>query len=566
MRTRRLLATAGCLAVLGLLLASCAPALQPTPASKAASPPPATTVVPTAARPAAPSPTAKPAPTESGPRYGGVLTIGIGGDPVSLDTQREESTFTYSIGAGTYNLLLKYDPRAWPEFKPVPDLAASWELSPDGKVYTFRLAKGVKFHDGAPFTAEDVKFSLDRIRDPQFGLVKSPRRLQLAAVASIDTPDEYTVKIALSRPQASFVPLISNVYFPIYPKHVVLENKNDMTKTALGSGPFKFKSYTSGVGWELVRNADYFVKGRPYLDGVKGYVMVDSFTRFAALRTRNILWYAPFPFMSASQTKIIEGTLSDKIALVWRSQPTWYGAILNVAKPPWNDVRVRQALSMTFDRKRMVAIGLEGAGVPGMAALPPGEWALPEEEMMKAPGYTKPDIEGAKKLMAEAGYASGFTAEGLVRAIKQTQDMGVLLKDAAAAVGIDLDLKVVDSAVYQDTLFRKNFSIAAAGFGASFVDPDAQLPDFYLTGASRNWGGYSNSRVDELYVQQSQTIDKAERRKIVWELQRTLLKDVPIPIAYWANCPYAWWKDVRDYFPPVGFNNAFAYQDIWLVK
>ncbi|MBI2908410.1 MAG: ABC transporter substrate-binding protein [Chloroflexi bacterium] len=579
MLTKRFLIIASCLTVLAPI--ACAPPTQPTPVAKSAAPSTASaTSVATSApklatataaatgKPSGPTPTVKPA-AESRPesgRYGGILTVGIGGNPVSLDIHQEDSSFTNAITAATYNSLLKPDPFGWPEFKPVPDLAASWQVSADGKVYTFHLAKGVKFHDGTALTAEDVKFSLDRIRNPQRGMSRSPRQQQLANVTSIDTPDDSTVKITLRNPQASFITVIATVYFAIMPRRVVSEKNNDMRNTVVGTGPFKFKSYAMGVGWDLEKNQNYFVRGRPYLDGVKGYVILDSFTRFAALRTKNILWWAPFPYMTVSQTKIIQETLSDKIAVQLESHPAWYGAMFNLTSPPWSDVRLRQAVSLTFDRKKMLVVGLEGAGVAGMSAQPPGEWSLPEEEMMKVPGYAKPDIDGARKLLAEAGFAAGLKAETLVRAVKPQQDMAVLLKDAVAAIGIDLDLKVVETAIYQDALSRKAYGIATGGVGTALTDPDMPLGDNYLSGSGRNWTGYNNPNFDQLFARQSETLDTAERRKIVWDMQRILLKDVPIAIAYWVKVPYAWWKEVRGYVPPVGFNNAFGYQDIWLAR
>ncbi|MBI2906683.1 MAG: ABC transporter substrate-binding protein [Chloroflexi bacterium] len=573
MLRKKFLIVATCSAIAGLVAASCAPAAAPTSTPKPAATTPAKTpaVAPTepgkpvapTAKPAAPTPTPKPAAEQ--PTYGGVLTTGTGGDPPSLDVHQGESSFMYSITAATYSGLLRPDPRGWPEFKPVADLATSWQISPDGKVYTFSLARGAKFHDGALVTAEDVKFSLDRIRNPQRGM-RSPRREQLANVASIDTPDDYTVKITLGNPQASFVTFMATVYFAVMPKHVVLEKKNDMTNTVVGSGPFKFKDYASGVSWEVVKNPDYFVKGQPYLDGVKGYIIKDGFTRFAALRTKKILWWAPFPMMSVSQAKIIAETLSDKIAVEWAFHPAWYGAIFNVTRPPWSDVRVRQAVSLTFDRKRMLAVGLEGAGVVGMAAQPPGEWTLPDEEMTRAPGYAKPDLEAARRLMSEAGFSNGLKAEALVRGVKPHQDVAVLLKDAVAAIGITLDLKVVETAAFNDARFRKAFAIIGGGAGLPLMDPDNQLGEFYVTDAGKNWTGYSNPNYDELYARQSRTVDVTERRKIVWEMQRILLKDVPIALAYWTNVPYAWWRDVRGYTPPVSFDNAFGYQEIWLAR
>ncbi|MBI2910134.1 MAG: ABC transporter substrate-binding protein [Chloroflexi bacterium] len=561
--------TLSLVAVIGLV-AGCAPAAPPAAAPAPASKPTAPKVETPAAKPAAAptlAPALSPKPAAAQPQYGGVLTVGIGADPPSLDIHREES-FTHTIGAGTYNGLARYDAHAWPDAKVVPDLATRWELSPDSRVYTFHLVKEAKFHDGSPLIAEDVKFSFDRIRDPQAGLVKSPRRQQLANVAKIDAADDYTVKVTLKNPQASFIPTIAaHFFFAVMPKRVVLEKKNDMTKTIVGSGAFRFKDYVTGVSWELVKNPNYFVKGRPYLDSVKGYIIKDSFTRFAALRTRSILWWSPSPYMSVSQSKILEETLADKVALQWAFHPAWYGAIFNVARPPWNDVRVRQAVSMSFDRKRMLATGLDGAGVVGIAAQPPGKWALPEEELMKAPGYARPDIEGAKKLLAEAGFPNGFKTEALARSAAAQQALALVFKDAVAAIGITVDLNVAEPTVYNEQRFRKAFAVTPGSYGPAGGDPDAHLGDNYVTGSPSNWSGYSNPQYDELYVKQSQTVDEAERRKTVWEMQRILLKDVPIALAYWSRVAYAWWKEVRGYTPPsLGHYYAYMYEEMWLAR
>ncbi|MBI2907161.1 MAG: hypothetical protein HYX92_05835 [Chloroflexi bacterium] len=573
MSRKKSLMMASLFSVLGLLLASCAPAAPaPTPKPPAAAPTKAPAAAPTAApaaaptaKPAAPAPTPKPAGEQ--PRYGGAVTVGVAGDPPSLDLHREQTAYTFAPVAGAYNGLVKFDPHAWPEVKVVSDLAEKWDLSADGKVYTFQLAKGVKFHNGDTLTAKDVKYSFDRIRDPKLGLASSPRRTQLSNVTSIDAPDDSTVKITVGRPQASFIPFIGGHYFSVIPERVALEKKGDMTKTVMGTGPFKFKDYSTGVSWELVKNPDYFIKGRPYMDGIKGFIIKDSFTRFAALRTRSILWWAPLPYMTVSMTKVIAEQLSDKIAVKWEFHPAWYGAQFNMAMKPFNDVRVRQAVSLSFNRQKMLEIGLEGGGLVGMSAQPPGPWSLPEEELKKLPGYEKPDIEGAKKLMAEAGYPNGLATEALTRAAPAQEAVAQLVKDAVAAIGINLDIKSQETAVYMDQRFRRIYPLEASSAGLGHTDPDALLGDFYVTGAAYNFSGYSNPQYDELYAKQSQTLDVAERKKIVWEMQRILLKDVPIAIAYWSRVPYAWWKDVRGYTPPsLSHYHAYQYQDMWLAK
>ncbi|MDP2952689.1 MAG: ABC transporter substrate-binding protein, partial [Chloroflexota bacterium] len=251
------------LVILGLLLAACAPAASPTPAPTK----PAPTVAP-----AAPAPTAAPAPAAEKPRSGGILTSSFSGDPSSFDSHQERTVLNLAPVAPAYSLLVQNDPAD--NSKIIPDLAERWEVSPDGKVYTFYIRKGVKFHDGKPATSADVKANFDRIIFPPKGVL-SHRKDTLQSVEKLEAPDDYTVRFILKFPHAGFLQMVGNPYNSIFPKHV-LEAKGDMKKDIVGTGPFKLKDFNRGVSFELVKNPDYFVPGRPYLDGITFYIIKDA--------------------------------------------------------------------------------------------------------------------------------------------------------------------------------------------------------------------------------------------------------------------------------------------------
>ncbi len=263
------------LAALGLVLGACSSGTAPTAKQS-----PGATVgnTETPAKLATPTPA-----VEAGPKRGGVLVYGFNADPPSFDIHQETAGGTTAIALPSYNNLIGYDPMDLTKI--VGDLAENWEVKGGGAEYTFRLKKGVKWHDGAPLTSSDVKFTFERIGKPPTGMI-SPRKSYMADVVGIDVPDDATVTIRLKGPSASFLSLLAHPLLPIFSKKVV-EQRGDMKRTALGTGPFALKDYQPGVGSTMVRNADYF-KGAPYLDGLRAYIIPDTMTMLASLRTGRI--------------------------------------------------------------------------------------------------------------------------------------------------------------------------------------------------------------------------------------------------------------------------------------
>jgi peptide/nickel transport system substrate-binding protein len=198
------------------------------------------------------------------PRRGGVLLAAIGADAPSLDAHQEVTFATIELVAPLYSTLLQIDPLSYPKI--IGDLATEWKIASDGLTYTFKIHKGVRFHDGSPLTAADVKASYDKIVFPPDG-VRSVRKNAYTAITSIEAPDAVTVVFKLKFPSASLLENLASPWNVIYPKKYLDQDPNYFKANAIGSGPFKFKSHTRGSTFEGVRNPDYFVKDRPYLDG-----------------------------------------------------------------------------------------------------------------------------------------------------------------------------------------------------------------------------------------------------------------------------------------------------------
>ncbi|MBI2910071.1 MAG: ABC transporter substrate-binding protein [Chloroflexi bacterium] len=546
------------LTVLGLLVPSCAPAAPP-PAKTSA--PAAPTVSVPAAKPAPPvetkpgAPTPSPKPTADQPRYGGILTLGASADPPSLDPIREASGTLFNIFPA-YSGLLQYDPLD--NEKIVPDLAERWERSGDGMSYTFYLRKDAKWHDGKPFTSADAAFSVDNQRK-----FSARKKDLLSAISGAEPAGEYAVKVSAKQPSASIAAWLAVGNMAMAPKHIY-EAKGDMRKEVVGTGPFKLKGYSSGVSMELVKNEGYFVSGRPYLDGITAYVIRDRGTLLAAFRTGRIKMPVPYIYVTPGEAKIIEKNVPQAIVQPFKSLRFGMFA-MKMTDKPWDDVRVRRAVFLATDRQAALkAIG-EGEGTLGITNIA-GQWALPEEELLKQPGFRQPkdaDIAEAKRLLAEAGFAAGLETRILTRpgygaALAVAEFMTAQL----AKIGIRATVDVQESAAYLDRLDRGAYETITTFDGIDITDPDAAAQ--YSVKGNRYF--ITDEKLHELFDKQARTTDPVERKRLVLDLQHRVSEVAPYVLTLWFDNYIPRWPEVRNYKAGVGQHNNSKYQDVWLAK
>lgn len=256
------------------------------------------------------------------PQYGGILKVAIAGDPPSLDIH-QEATFKVQIPSmAVYNTLLHFTPGNFPDIS--CDLCTEWQASEDYKTYTFKLHQGVKFHDGSELTSADVKMSWEKLVRPDKlfpgkGVISTPRILYENLVERIEAPDRYTVVFHLTRPSLSFLPLIAHPARPIYAKKYLDQDPHYYKKKMMGTGPFMFKNYVRGSFLELERNPNYWVKGRPYLDGVKYFMIKDLSARAKSVRSgRTHVELRGFP---PAEVDAIKKQLGDKVTVEY---PTFH--------------------------------------------------------------------------------------------------------------------------------------------------------------------------------------------------------------------------------------------------
>jgi peptide/nickel transport system substrate-binding protein len=501
------------------------------------------------------------------PQKGGVLRVALAGDPPSLD-MHQESTFLVDIPLSTvYNTLVMYDPHGYPKI--IGDLAKSWTLSDDKLTWTFTLHQGVTFHDDSPLTSADVKASWDRIAFPPEGTV-SPRRNYFLMIKSIEAPDPHTVVFHLKNPSASFLTMLAHPANFIFAKKYLDQDPHWYKKNTMGSGPFKLKQYVHGSALEVERNPKYWKQGLPYMDGIKYFVITDDGARAKALRSDRVdVEFRGFP---PAEVEAIKKQMGDKVTVAYPGQPGNWGIALNVDKKPFDDERVRKAMSLALDRYDMAKTlaPLTGLDTPAGPISPDAPWGLKGEELQALPGFGKDheaNLKEARRLLAEAGYPDGFKTVMLNRAIKLPYiDMGVYVISAWKKVGIDAEHRLEESATWSKARQSRDFEVMLSPNGTNTDgDPDEVLGRF-ITGSPQNYGRFSDPVIDKLFQQQSVELNEQKRIDLAKELQKELITK-----AWWLPC-VSWTRGearsakIRNYQPMPNHWMNRRLEDVWLAK
>ncbi len=404
----------------------------------------------------------------------------------------------------------------------VTDMARDWQVTPDGKVYTIFLRPGIKWHDGQPFTAEDVKFTIETIQNPKN---HSGLRKQLLALSKVEVVDPETVRITLDKPLAS---LLSKLKIGLIPQHALAgkDFNTDEFNSArpVGTGPFKFKEWKRGEYLVLEANPDYY-DGRPKLDQVIYKFLPDPNVRLVQLKKGEV----DVAMLTPKQVNAIKP--GDQIKLETVDTADFRVMMFNLREPLFQDVRLRQAIQYATDRQALVQGALIGYGNPAYGPL--------QFNWVTAPEPLRHDNDPAKAeaLLTEAGWRRGDDGI-MVKAGKRLsfpltaaandpvrQDLAVVLAEQLRRVGIDAQVQVKDWAVI--SIPKTTALILGGGI------PDEPDDDVYMAFTSglgeegTNYSGYRNPRVDELLERGRTTMDPAARKAIYQELQRVLTEDPP---------------------------------------
>lgn len=479
------------------------------------------------------------------PRTGGTLTFIVSAEPPSFDAHREATFALIHPARPHYNLLVKFDPLSYP--KVVPDLAESWTISPDGTTYTFKIRRGVRFHDGSVLTSRDIKASYEKIIFPK-GDVVSVRAAAYTMVGSVEAPDPATVVFRLKWKSPSFLQNVASPWNWIYRADILERDPHWYERNIMGTGPFKFVEYVRGSHWVGARNEDYWVKGRPYLDGYRAVFIGNAAAQVNAVKSGQAL--VEFRGFSPPQRDDIVRALGSGATVQesgWLCNNT---VVFNSKRKPFDDARFRKALSLAIDRwggstaLSQIAI----VGPVGGLMRPEGPFATPQADLEKLAGYGH-DITAAraeaKKLLAEAGVPEGFEFNLLNRNVEMPyRYVAVFLIDQWRQIGLKVNHVVKETGPYLADERAGNFD-AAVDFNCDFYDdPDLQLVKFLSVempnGAvnALNYGGYIDRTLDRLYDEQSKSEDATRRMTLVRQFEKRLLDDKVWQIYV------LWWKRI----------------------
>lgn len=503
-------------------------------------------------------------------KAGGTLHIAHRDNPPSASIHEEATISTVMPFMSIYNNLVVFDPATKQNSSDhiVPDLATEWTWSNDGKDLTFKLREGVKWHDGKPFSSADVKCTWDMLKgDDDNKMRRNPRKIWYFNLKEVTTNGPNEVTFHLNRPQPSLLTMLAGGHSPVYPCHVPFDQ---MRTRPIGTGPFKFERMKQNESVRLVKNPDYWKKGRPYLDAIEFSIIPNRATALLAFTSGKV----DMTFAGDLNAPLTKDLKQQAPKAVCEMLPTFTfsNLLVNRDKPPFDNAQIRTAMAYSIDRNAFVEILSQGTSKVGGIMLPPpeGRWGLPKEILATIPGYG-PDVEKnraeGRKIMESLGYTADkpLKIKLATRNIATYRDPAVILIDHLKQVNIQAELEPLETAVWYNRLTRRDFNVALNVQGVGIDDPDVVFYETFAAKSDRNYTAYHNPEIEKEFDEQSQMTDYEARRKVVWDIDKKLQLDGarPIIVHDWgATC---WQPDVKGLNLAVNtIYNHWRFEDVWL--
>jgi peptide/nickel transport system substrate-binding protein len=505
-------------------------------------------------------------------KQGGVLRIPSSNSPASMSIHEESTRYAVTPAMGVFNNLVLFDQHIKQNTLDAvrPELAESWSWSDDVRELTFKLRHGVKWHDGKPFTARDVKCTWDMLAGKSAEKLRvNPRKAWYRNLQEVTVAGEDEVIFHLAHPQPWLLALLASGASPVYPCHV---SPAQMRQHPIGTGPFKFVEYKPNESIKLARNPDYWKPGRPYLDAIEYSIIPNVSTQMLAFAAGKFDMSFPYgvsiPLLKDVKAQVPQAECEVTLDNGSRTM------VVNRAVPPFNNPDLRRAMSLALDRKAFVEILTEGQGVVGAAMLPPpeGVWGMPADMLARLPGY-EPDVAKrraeARAIMEKLGYGpeKRLPVAVTTRNLQGYRDPAVIMIDQLKEIYIDGQLDPVDTAIYFPKLIRKDYTVGMAITETALDDPDQMYFENYVCGADRNYTGYCDPEFDKMVERQSAEPDIEKRRKLVWEIERKLARDQARPVIFYTRGATCWQPQVKGLVLMVNsLFNGWRMEDIWLEK
>lgn len=435
------------------------------------------------------------------------LMIGLDDDPPQLDPHRSSAAVDRQVFQSLYNTLIDINENL--EF--VPELAKKWEVSDDGKTYTFELQEGVVFQDGTPFNAKAVKFNFERMLDPKLA---SPRKSEINLVTEVKAVDEYTVKVTLERPYAPFLSVLTDRAGMMVSPTAVKESGKDFPNNPVGTGPYKFDERVQQDFIKLTRFEDYWTE-KPEIKNVVYKPYPDGNSRVTNLISGKLDIVNQIPFKDIDKVKDASNlNVSVKDGLGFQ------GLMLNTDKPPFDNKKVRQALNYVIDREAIAKVVYHNGVTPAVSPFPPSSWAHPDD--LEVP---EADIEKAEKLIKESGQSNiSFTLK--ITPKPEEKQIGQMLQSMLGQIGIKVEIEMVEFGTLLEQMRSHDYDALRIGWSGR-TDPDGNTYSWFSKDGSLNEMSYSNSNVDELLSKARTTSEREKRKALYGEVAQILWEDAP---------------------------------------
>jgi peptide/nickel transport system substrate-binding protein len=460
---------------------------------------------------------AQPAAAAGTPKRGGLLKAAFSADPAGFDPVRGPSGMSHVVIEQVYSTLMALDPDA----KPYPELAQSYKVSDDRLTYTFTLRKGVKFHNGDELTAEDVKFTFDRLRAPKSGYSYGS---QVETIKSVDAVDRYTARFGLTKPTGPFLIYMAFPGSSIVPKKLV-QSGHDLNAKPVGTGPFKFDSYQPRGAIKFQRNPNYFEDGKPYFDAMEYRIISDITALTDALLSGVVNFSNEIPPKDFAKVKA-----NPDLTAVTLEGSRYNWLLLNNAKKPFDNPKVRQAVSFAIDRQALVDGAFFGLATPILGGvIPKWNWGYADIQFVPPKG----DPAKAKALLADAGYPNGITGAEIGMTLPSSfpniMAMGPIVQANLAKVGIQAKLGTMEIPRYWDEVWStSNFGITMMYWLSPLADPDDFVTNNYHCGMAINVQKYCSKDMDALLEQAKSAKTREARKALYLKMQQLSMQDMPI--------------------------------------
>ena len=448
-------------------------------------------------------------------KRGGTLTRASAWDPPVIDPRLTQSVGTFQFVGLTSNRLVRYgfadEVTSVTDLGLKGDLAESWTVSPDHRVWTFKLRQGVKWHNlppvnGREFVAADVKYCFEQYAK------EGVQSFTFQEIEATETPDNYTVRVHLKTPSVFFPQNLAEPVAVMFPREV-MEQDGDLKKRLIGTGPYIMKEHTRKVRVVLQRNPDYWDKGRPYVDEYIILSTPDAATRLAAFRTgqADFIWVA-----SPSEVEVLRKTNPNAVVQAFHNSLAPFGVALAQDRPPFNDVRVRRAMCMAIDRQKMVDTVFEGHGIIG--------WGVPYLYYQDTPPTAKDfgpwwqyKPADAKKLLTEAGHGKGFETTLFYYEYfpQMTSEVQLVQQDLKRNLNIDVKITKLDYTTYYGRYVENKWDGMSWGFQSGHaIGVDERTYQYMHSGSPKNFFRVNDPVIDDLTTKLRRTPDRAEQRML----------------------------------------------------